>query len=316
MNDDTRNLLRRQGYKLVGEHSGAKLCHWLRQKLLYDRACYKEHFYGIKSHRCLQMTPTIDQCNLNCLFCWRAQNFSGYKMENADEAGIILDRCISAQKEMTSGFKGDKRCNLEYWKEAQEPNQVAISLSGEPTFYTGLGEFIETCHKRGMTTFLVTNGTTPKVLEKLSPLPTQLYITLAAPNREVYKRLCAPMSHRAWDLLTETLELLPSLNARTVIRHTLIEGWNMGWEDEYAKLDLMANPDFIEPKGYVFVGSSRMRMKIENMPSHQNVKDFSSRLSKLTGYDVLDERKESRVVLLGDRSRERMIGRDCDKGAS
>jgi wyosine [tRNA(Phe)-imidazoG37] synthetase (radical SAM superfamily) len=32
-------------------------------------------FYGIRSHRCLQMTPVVDQCTHNCLFCWRVQGF-------------------------------------------------------------------------------------------------------------------------------------------------------------------------------------------------------------------------------------------------
>ncbi len=246
------------------------------------------------------MTPTVDQCNLNCLFCWRAQNFSGVRIENAEEPEEILNGCISAQRSLTSGFKGDDRCNLEHWNEAQEPNQVAISLTGEPTFYPRLGEFMEVCHDRGMTTFLVSNGTTPKILENLDPLPTQLYITIAAPNREIYKRLCAPVTSRSWELLLNTLDILPSLDTRTVIRHTLVEGWNMGREEEYANLVRKAEPNFIEPKGFVFVGPSRQRMKIDNMPSHQKVKEFSSKFAGLTGYDILTERPESRVVLLGD----------------
>jgi tRNA wybutosine-synthesizing protein 1 len=310
MDRETKSLLERQGYRVVGSHSGVKLCHWMRQKLLHDRPCYKEHFYGIKSHRCLQMTPTIDQCNLNCLFCWRVQSFSGYKIELPDDPEELIDGLISAQKKLTTGFKGDDRCDVGMWNEAREPNQVAISLSGEPTFYPRLGEFIEVCHRRGMTTFLVTNGTTPRILEKLDPLPTQLYITVGAPNKEVYNKLCAPFFPRAWELLLETLELLPSLDTRKVIRHTLVDGWNMGWEDEYAKLDLMAEPNFIEPKGFVFVGPSRLRMKIENMPSHEKVKDFSTKLNELMGYDILDEREESRVVLLGDGRTEKMIKPD------
>jgi tRNA wybutosine-synthesizing protein 1 len=307
MNQDTVELLKRQGYKVVGNHTGVKLCHWLKQKLVHNRACYKEHFYGIDSHRCLQMTPTIDQCNQNCLFCWRVQSFSDDKTNEWDDPSDILARSLEAQKALTTGFKGDERCNMDYWNEAQSPNQVAISLSGEPTFYPRLGEFIKDCHKRGMTTFLVTNGTTPKMLEKLSPLPTQLYVTIAAPNKKIHDRLCAPHFPKAWELLQETIELLPSLDTRTVIRHTLVEGWNMGREEDYARLDLKAEADFIEPKGYVFVGSSRQRMKIENMPSHQKVNEFATALSKLTGYEILDQREESRVVLMGSGKTERTI---------
>jgi tRNA wybutosine-synthesizing protein 1 len=295
---EAKRLFERQGYKIVGAHSGVKLCHWMRQKLLYGRPCYKEHFYGIESHRCLQMTPTLDQCNLNCLFCWRIQNFSGWEFASVDEPEEVLERSFEAQKSLVSGFKGDERCDASMWEEARSPNQVAISLTGEPTFYPRLGEFIELCKDKGMTTFLVTNGTTPKVLERLEPLPTQLYITLAAPNQSIYKKLCAPLGERSWQRLNKSLELLPSLNTRTVVRLTLVDGWNIGWEDQYSKLIEMANPDFVEPKAYVFVGASRDRMRIENMPTHERVKDFGKRLASKLGFEIINERSDSRVVLL------------------
>jgi tRNA wybutosine-synthesizing protein 1 len=198
-----------------------------------------------------------------------------------------------------SGFKGDERCDPEAWEEAREPNQVAISLSGEPTLYPELGAFIALCRRRGMTTFLVTNGSVPKALAKLDPLPSQLYVTVAAPNSTLYERLCVPQFPKAWENLMETLRLLPSLGTRTVIRHTLVQGHNLGWEDEYAKLDEIAEADFIEPKGYVFVGDSRTRMTVDNMPSHSSVREFSARLGQMLSIDVLREREDSRVVLLG-----------------
>ncbi|MCK4443340.1 MAG: 4-demethylwyosine synthase TYW1 [Thermoplasmata archaeon] len=298
MDTDARRLFERQGYKIVGAHSGVKLCHWLRQKLIHRRPCYKEHFYGIDCHRCLQMSPTLEQCNQNCLFCWRIQNFSGWDFEKIDEPEDILDRSIEAQKSLVSGFKGDERCDPAMWDEAREPNQVAISLTGEPTLYPRLGDFIEVCNKRGMTTFLVTNGTTPKVLEKLDPLPTQLYVTVAAPNPDIYGRLCAPMVEKGWQRLNQTLDILPSLDTRTVIRLTLVDEWNIGWEDQYSDLILKAEPDFVEPKAYVFVGASRERLRIENMPSHEKIREFGRRLANRVGYEVIGERPESRVVLL------------------
>lgn len=212
----------------------------------------------------------------------------------------MLDACIAQQRLLISGFKGDPRCSPEMFEEARNPNQVAISLAGEPTLYPRLGELIDVCKKRGMTTFLVTNGTFPEVLEKLDPLPTQLYVTVAAPNEGTYRRLCVPRIGDGWSRLRKTLELLPSLGTRTVIRHTLVQEWNIGWEEQYAKLDEVANPLFIEPKGYVFVGDSRKRMSISNMPSHKTVQDFASRLADILGLDVLKERSDSRVVLLGE----------------
>lgn len=276
-----------------------KLCHWMRQKLVHGRPCYKEDFYGIESHRCLQMTPAVNICNLRCLFCWRFHGMTGFEGSGYPEPEELLGKCIHEQRLLVSGFKGDPRCEEGMWKDARNPNQVAISLSGEPTLYPKLGEFIELCKSKGMTTFLVTNGSTPKILERLSTLPTQLYVTVAAPNRELFEKLCVPQFSKAWDNILETLRILPSLSTRTVIRHTLVKGWNLGWEDEYAKLDAIANPMFIEPKGYVFVGDSRTRMTVDNMPSHASVREFSLRLAEALSIDVLRERDDSRVVLLG-----------------
>jgi len=292
--------LESQQYRIVAGTGAVKLCHWMRQKLLYGRPCYKEQLYGIECHRCMQMTPVVNVCNFRCLFCWRYHGMTGIGKDCPDPE-VLLDGCISEQRALVSGFKGDRRCDPKLWDEARMPNQVAISLSGEPTLYPHLGELIELCERRGMTTFLVTNGSVPKALANLSHLPTQLYVTVAAPNRSVFEKLCVPQFPRAWDNLMETLELLPSLSTRTVIRHTLVQGWNLGWEDEYARLDEIADPMFIEPKGYVFVGDSRTRMHVDNMPSHESIKEFSSRLAERLGLNILGENEDSRVVLLGDK---------------
>jgi len=111
---------------------------------------------------------------------------------------------------------------------------------------------------------------------------------------------------KGWEKLNETLELLPSLDTRTVIRHTLVKGWNLGYEKEYAKLIEKAEPWFIEPKGYMYVGYSRQRMSMNNMPSHEEIKEFAQKLAELTGYKIEAERGDSRVVLLG-RGKERKI---------
>ncbi len=309
MDDDIKRILEKQHYHIVGGHSGVKLCHWLGEKLLRGRACYKESFYGIQSHRCLQMSPTVNNCNQSCLFCWRYQGLAEMQLKNEDDPEFILKGAIDGHRKLMTGYKGDDRCQAEMWAEAREPNMVAVSLSGEPTFYSQLGGFLESCHKRGMTTFLVTNGTLPEVLEKLDPLPTQLYVTVAAPNEDIYRKLCVPLLKDGWQRLNRTLELLPSLDTRTVVRHTLVDGWNMGWEKEYARLVEKADPMFIEPKGYVFVGYSRERMHVQNMPSQEKVRNFSETLSEETGYDILAEQPPSRVVLLGkDRSRMKIGG--------
>ena len=312
MNPELKAILERQHYALVGNHSGVKLCHWMRQSLLFDRECYKQTFYGIKSHRCLQMTPAINQCTQMCLFCWRFQNFTEKELTKGDEPEYILDNAIEAQKKLITGFKGDPRCDQKKWREANKPNMLACSLSGEPTLYPKLGEFFEVCHKRGITTFLVTNGTTPEILEQLDPLPTQLYVSVVAPNEELYKKICSPLIPNGWEKLNQTLELLPSLSTRTVIRHTLVQGWNMDdrFIEQYAKLDRIASPQFIEPKAYVFVGYSRKRMNLSNMPSHESIKDFGKKLAESLVYETIMEKSDSRVVLLAENSNKTRVVND------
>jgi len=305
MNAELRKILQKQQYAIVGNHSGVKLCHWMRQSLLFKRECYKQTFYGIQSHRCLQMTPAINQCTHMCLFCWRHQGFTEKEFKDIDDPVYILDKSIEAQRRLITGFKGDERCDQNKWKEANDPNMVACSLSGEPTLYPKLGTFFEECHKRNMTTFLVTNGTNPDALEKLDPLPTQLYISIVAPNKDVYKKICSPLISDGWEKIMQTLELLPSLDTRTVIRHTLVQGWNMDdtYIKQYAKLDEMASPMFIEPKGYVFVGYSRKRMNLSNMPSHESVHHFGTKLADCLGYNLSMEKADSRVVLLTEQQK-------------
>ncbi|MFA5103037.1 MAG: 4-demethylwyosine synthase TYW1 [Candidatus Thermoplasmatota archaeon] len=305
MNPELQKILTRQHYAVIGTHSGVKLCHWMKQSLLFGRNCYKQTFYSINSHRCLQMTPAITHCTQMCLFCWRFQNFTEKELHDADDPGFILEQSIQAQRKLLTGFKGDPRCDQKKWREANEPNMLACSLSGEPTLYPRLGEFFELCHQKGMTTFLVTNGTNPAALEHLDPLPTQLFVSVVAPTEELYKKLCAPLIPDGWEKLQQTLALLPSLSTRTVIRHTLVHGWNM--EDKYlgsyAKLDALAEPTFIEPKGYVFVGSSRNRLHFSNMPHHDQVRSFGQKLADRLGYEQIMEKEDSLVVLLSSGKR-------------
>ena len=305
MNIDYRKILEKQHYGIVGNHSAVKLCHWMRQSLLFKRECYKQTFYGIKTHRCLQMTPSINQCNQMCLFCWRHQGFTEKNFSDIDDTQFILEKSIEVQKKLITGFKGDERCDKKKWEEANKPNMVACSLSGEPTLYPRLGEFFEACHRKNFTTFLVTNGTTPEILEKLNPLPKQLYVSVVAPNEDIYKKICSPLIKNGWNKINKTLELLNSLDTRTVIRHTLVKGWNLNEKfiNEYSKLDEKASPLFIEPKGYVFVGYSRKRMTISNMPSHKEIKSFGNILADKLGYNLNMERQDSRVVLLSKKTK-------------
>lgn len=302
-----KRALEKQGYRIVGDHSAVKLCHWMRQSLYYNRPCYKQTFYGIESHRCVQMTPAVDWCSENCIFCWRAQGWQGDKIPEEDEASDILEGSITAQRALLTGFKGDGRTDMKKWLDAQQPRHMAISLTGEPTLYGKLDDLLVEAKKRKISTFVVTNGTNPDALERLTVLPTQLYVTVAAPNEKLFNEILNPTYKDGWNRLNRTLEILPSLNTRTVIRHTLVKNFNLGYVEEYYRLDRKADPDFIENKGYVHVGGSKNRLSISDMPSHEEIRDFSFRLNGYINYDFGGEREDSRIVLLSKDKRKNLI---------
>ncbi|MFH7882314.1 MAG: 4-demethylwyosine synthase TYW1, partial [Candidatus Aenigmatarchaeota archaeon] len=134
-------------------------------------------------------------------------------------------------------------------------------------------------------------------LEKIS-LPWQLYITLPAPDEEIYLKICRPLIESGWEKINKTLELFPSLDCRKAIRLTLVKDLNLKEPEKYAKLIEKTNCDFVECKSYMHVGESQKRLKKENMPSMEEIREFSLALSKLIGYKYKDEDLASRVVLL------------------
>lgn len=293
--------LQKKGYRFAGtkRHAAAKVCHWTRKSLVDEGVCYKERFYGIKSHRCLQMSPSIPFCQQKCLFCWRDVSITKTRWdENFDEPGDIIDDCINAQRNLLCGYFGNSNANMKKLEEAQNPNNAAISLAGEPMLYPKIEGLLEEFKRRDFTTFLVTNGMTPSKLEKLETEPTQLYISLDAPNSEVYKKLCNPQVEGGWKSLNKSLNLLSSFNCRTVIRTTCVKGYNMLKPEEYAEIINKSNPDFVEIKAYMYVGNSRKRLELENMPHQPEVHEFAESIAKLCGREIVDEVQESRVVLL------------------
>ena len=187
MDPDYKALLEKQQYRICGEHAAVKLCHWAKESVTGRRNCYKQDFYGITSHRCLQMTPAINECSHMCSFCWRVQEHD-YEVTDWMEPGEMLDCLIERQRDLITGYKGDPRVTSELFEEASNPDQVAVSLAGEPITYPYLSDFFKECHRRGMTTFLVTNGTYPERLEALDELPS-IVRYCAAPDKDTYKGL-------------------------------------------------------------------------------------------------------------------------------
>ncbi len=314
-------VLQRQGYIIVGRHSVVKKCHWTHVALTQKRFCYKCKFYGIASHRCIQMSPVALWCWNACLHCWRLRptdraKWDETRMPWVDEPELIVEGSIEAQREIIAGYKAHPRVDKKLLEEALEPRHVAISLTGEPTLYPRLGELIKEYHKRGLTTFLVTRGVRPDVLAELEEEPTQLYISIEAWDDKSYKEFDRPLLPGLWNTTLKTLEILPSFSSPTVIRFTLVKSFNMHEKalKSWLKLVELSQPTYIEFKAYMHIGASRTRLKREDMPRHEEVLAFAKQFAEQSGYRVLSQQVSSRVVLLSKLDKPIRVGEGCPNG--
>lgn len=303
MRTEDKKRLEKAGFRFVGPtgHSAVKTCEWLRKSLTSGNFCYKQKFYGIESHRCLQMTPAFQFCTHRCLFCWRDITITYPKWKGpVDEPVQILNEAIEAQRELIQGFGGNPAVDRKRFAEAENPKQVAISLAGEPTLYPRLSELVDEIKSRKMTSFLVSNGTNPNMIKKLvNHQPTQLYITLPAPNEEVYEKTCQPLIKNGWDAILKSLSMLKEFQCNTVVRLTLVRGLNMEKPERYAKMIRDFAPKFVEVKSFMSVGYSRKRLPYSAMPLHSEIRTFAKKLEeKLETYEIINEKTDSRVVLL------------------
>ena len=295
MPSDPCDALRRQGYQFFSKTSSAALkpCLWCKRALAGGEMCYKHQFYGIASHRCVQMTPTL-RCNQRCLFCWRS--FEHEVVEEAEcPPETILAGIRKYQKKALAGYNAvlENTVTVERWQEALDPKHVAISLSGEPTLYPRLPELIDLFTGNGYTTFLVSNGTNPEMLQRCRPFQT--YVSLDAPDAATYAAVCRPLGD-SWDRVRESLSLLGS--RRSAVRVTLVRGLNDFAPEKYAAMLQDSGATFAEIKGYMYLGYSRNRLARENMPDHQHVRAFAERIAAACDYRFRDENKLSRVVCL------------------
>lgn len=243
--------------------------------------------------------------------------------ELRSEASSSLD----SSKLIVEKFVASRDDIIDVHLEATRPKHIAISYDGEPTMYTRLGELISEFRKRKISTFLVTNGTFPERIRKLNDtgtLPTQLYVTMAAPDKETYLRVCSsvspyfPINPGYWDRVNETLAMLDSLNCRTVIRISSVRGVNMTNPEVYRERIKKANPNFLEVKGFSISGnapriserlgvtrvghkdSSLLKNALRYAPTHEEMRDFARRISddyKL--FPLLNESEINRQVLMG-----------------
>jgi tRNA wybutosine-synthesizing protein 1 len=288
----SEETLSKQGYHLVGG-GAVKPCLWLNRSLRGGDQCYKHHFYGISSHRCVQMTPTL-QCNHLCLHCWRPID-GPLPLCTPLEPKEMMDGILHEQQRILSGYGGSRTTDPSRLGEARRPAHVAISLMGEPTLYPYLDELIREIRNREMTSFLVTNGTMPEVLEGLRP--TQLYLSLNASDEELYRKVSNP-SGNLWGRILESLSIMKDHDCRTVVRMTMVRGVNMHDPNGYAGLLKTAEPDFVEVKAYMHLGRSRLRLSRDAMPDHSEILSFSEKLADALGYDPAGDVSLSRVALL------------------
>jgi tRNA wybutosine-synthesizing protein 1 len=308
--DKQEKQLQKASYRVFGKnkHSAVKLCLWTRRSIKTGEAdfCYKQKFYrsicGVTAHRCIQMTPVFTKCNLRCSHCWRNHEYFSKVEHDWDSPEEIFTESIKAQQALLTGLGGVPHSE-EHLKEANEPNQVAISLDGEPFCYPYLDELIELYRKNNFSVFLVTNGTFPKEIKNLKHLPTNFYLSLTSNTKEMFNKTQHPLTPDLWNNVLESLKLFSQLKTIRVIRVTCVKDMNMTEPEKYAELIRLAQPDYIEVKAWVAVGGSTKRLKYEQMPRHEEVDNFSKEILKyLKNYSKVDEKKNSRVILLKRKS--------------
>jgi len=289
--------LEKQQYRLVGSHSAVKVCGWTKSMLRNKGGCYKFKFYGIRSHQCMQMTSSM-YCANRCSFCWRGEKAPVSKewYGDIDNPVDIISGSKDAHLSLLEGFHGNKEVNTKLLDQMKDIKHVALSLTGEPITYSKFNELVDEFHKRGISTFLVTNAQFPEALDNLKTV-TQLYVSVDAPNKLILKDVDKPLFPDYYERLQKSLEILSKKKCRTCIRLTVIRGLNDTDLQGYKQLIEKGNPDFIEVKGYMFVGESTKHLVRENMPEHEYVQEFANKiLEYLPDYEIVSEHVPSRVL--------------------
>jgi len=308
-----KKRLLKAGYGVYA-HATVELCHWLKKSLKNQGVCYKRTFYGIDTHRCVEFSPAGMMCEFRCIFCWRPTEFMKVVYMDEDEVldpEELMDGILKERRRLLSGYPGTPGVDKRLVKEANDPTHYAISLSGEPTLYPKLPQLVKYLKSLPKTRsiFIVTNGAEPEMLKRLereNALPTQLYLSVNAPNEDLFKKIVHPLIEDAWERHLESLEFISRVKTRTIIRMTMIKGLNTGDEyvKEYAKLMELANPHFIEIKSYMHMGYSTRRLSRENMLTHDEIREYAYKLLRyLNNFKIMDEYPPSRIIVLQNMNR-------------
>ncbi|EDN05367.1 flavodoxin and radical SAM domain-containing protein [Histoplasma capsulatum] len=305
----TFTALTKQGYTIVGSHSGVKICRWTKSALRGRGSCYKNSFYGIKSHLCMETTPSLS-CSNKCVFCWRhGTNPVGTTWRwKVDPPDLIFDGVKAGHYKKIKMLRGVPGVRAERFAEAMRIRHCALSLVGEPIFYPHINEFLALLHNEHISSFLVCNAQHPDELAALHRV-TQLYVSIDASNRDSLRKIDRPLHRDFWERFQRCLDILREKRylQRTVYRLTLVKGFNVDEEAVgYADLVEKGLPCFVEVKGVTFCGTSTSAsagITMQNVPFYEEVVAFVVALNaELTrrglGYGIAAEHKHSCCVLL------------------
>ncbi|KAG0653085.1 tRNA wybutosine-synthesizing 1 [Hyphodiscus hymeniophilus] len=305
----TFNALTKQGYSIVGSHSGVKICRWTKSALRGRGSCYKYSFYGIASHQCMETTPSLS-CSNKCVFCWRhGTNPVGTTWRwVVDPPDMIFNGVKAGHYKKIKMMRGVPGVRAERFAEAMRIRHCALSLVGEPVFYPHINEFTAMLHKEHISSFLVCNAQHPDQLAALKPV-TQLYVSIDASNRESLRKIDRPLHRDFWERFQRCLEILREkrFEQRTVFRLTLVKGFNIEDEAEgYADLVEKGLPCFVEVKGVTYCGTSSSAgagLTMQNVPFYEEVCAFVEALNAALGrrglgYGIAAEHAHSCCILI------------------
>lgn len=285
-NSPTFKSLTKQGYTVVGSHSGVKICRWTKSALRGRGFCYKFAFYGINSHRCMETTPSLS-CSNKCVFCWRhGTNPVGTTWRwEVDKPDLILNGALDGHYKKIKQMRGVPGVLMDRFEEAFQVKHCALSLVGEPIFYPYINEFLGMLHEKEISSFLVCNAQHPDQLRTLQKV-TQLYVSIDAPTKEELKVVDRPLFRDYWERLESCLDILRTIQShqRTVFRLTLVKGFNMSESDigGYANLVERGLPSLIEIKGATYCGSSEGNgnpLTMQNIPFYEECVSFVTKLN-------------------------------------
>ena len=312
LSSPTYKSLTKQGYAIIGSHSGVKICRWTKSALRGRGSCYKYSFYGIKSHLCMETTPSLS-CSNKCVFCWRhGTNPVGTTWRwQVDPPDMIFAGAKEAHLKKIKMMRGVPGVRAERFQEAMKIRHCALSLVGEPIFYPHINEFVRLLHSDRISSFLVCNAQHPEQLEALKVV-TQLYVSIDASNRDSLKKVDRPLHRDFWERFLKCLDIIREkrFRMRTVYRLTLVKGFNIEDEAEgYAELVARGLPCFVEVKGVTYCGTSSSAgagLTMQNVPFYGEVTAFVEALNAALerrglDYGIAAEHAHSCCILLASK---------------